>query len=76
MKLNLLRHVYLQLPATVRDSFKIDVKADAFLIRARAYFTDPSGRTWETPLEPEDVGGVPMSTKIPDVFLTQLCVTV
>lgn len=76
VKLNLLRHVYLQLPATLRDQFKIDVNADAFLIRSKASFTDPQGRTWETELENTLVEGVPMNVKIPETFLAQLCVVV
>ena len=80
-----LRHVYNQLPRDIQDKFKIDVKADAFLIRASASFTGPDGRVWETPLENQpaptdartsDASSWEICTKVPEVFLAQLCLVV
>lgn len=76
IRANLTAHVYNQLPATIRDCFKIKVNSDAYLIRPTVVFTDPQGRDWDTPLEPVEVEGVTVRCKVPDVFLAQLCTVV
>lgn len=79
MEINLSRYVLTQIPAGIRAEFDVRCEADAFLLRATATFTvKKDGRVWETPLElePDPTGRFEMCTKVPEVFVAQLCVVV
>jgi hypothetical protein len=67
--------IHAQLPEGIRDKLRVDVAADAFMLRVTATFTDQNKRTWKCTLEPEDTI-LGMSLKVPETFIAQLCVSV
>lgn len=76
IRTSLLNICYKQVPAGIRDLFKYEIKADAFYLGARLVVIDPRGEKWETDLETVEFEGVEIHTKIPDVFIGQLCLLV
>lgn len=76
VRASLLSICYNQVPAGIRDLFKYEVHADAFHLGARLVVVDPRGDKWETDLDPIEFEGVECHTKVPDVFIGQLCLLV
>ena len=72
-------HLHGQLPRVLQDRLVIDVECDAFMLRAKARFKDGhdvNARRWETELEQDVLDDVEIPCKIPEVFLSQLCLMV
>ena len=68
--------VYSQLPTGLRDKLSVEIGGDPYGIRLNATLTDERKRTWVANLEDMDFEGVPLRCKLPDTFVTLLCVEV
>lgn len=73
---DLLNIVYQQLPRDVADKVELDVETDAHFIRSTAVVKLPNGQIYKAALEPMEFEGVTMNTKLPETFVTQICVMV
>jgi hypothetical protein len=73
---DLISVVFDQIPRTVRDKVHLDVQTDAYMISPTVVVRTQDKRTFECELEPMDIEGVPVRCKVPDHFLSLLCVSV
>lgn len=63
-----------QLPEGLRRRLSVEVKSDAYRMKATAIFADEHKRVWRCDLELVDVGDAKLAVKIPEIFIARLCV--
>ena len=73
---DLLQVVWLQMPRGIADKIKLDVKADAYFVRASVKVTLPNNQEYVADLEPQELEGVVTCSKVPAAFIANLCVLV
>lgn len=74
--MDLLNIVYSQLPKGIADKIELYVETDAYFMRPVAVVKLANGQVYRADLEAMEFEGMTLYTKLPDTFLTQLCVMV
>lgn len=65
--------VYDQFPETVRDKIHLDIETDAYLVSPTVVVKLEGGETHKAALEVQELHGVPVRSKVPDYFISLIC---
>ena len=66
-----------QIPRDLHDKLEVRVETDAYMIRCVANITDTrTQKSWSVALEEGECAGQTMPCKLPDAFVSMLCVAV